>query len=75
MLSTQTRTVVFLAAGLRMVLDGLPVEIIRNNLIKEIRFARDRLIDVGYVCPMMFIVVNLHCLPINVGFERIFWIR
>lgn len=32
----------FLANGLRMVLDGLPVDIVRNNLIKDIRFARDR---------------------------------
>jgi chemotaxis protein MotA len=32
----------FLASGLRLVLDGVPPEIVRNNLIKEIRFARDR---------------------------------
>ncbi|HVO32738.1 MAG TPA: MotA/TolQ/ExbB proton channel family protein [Elusimicrobiota bacterium] len=31
-----------LTNGLRMVLDGLPMEIVRSNLIKEIRFARDR---------------------------------
>jgi chemotaxis protein MotA len=39
----------FLGAGLRMVLDGLPVEIIRNNLIKEIRFSRDRHAQVANV--------------------------
>src|SRR5882672_10270162 len=39
----------FLASGLRMVLDGMPVEILRNNLIKEIRFARDRHIQVANV--------------------------
>jgi chemotaxis protein MotA len=32
----------FLVNGLRLILDGLPPEIVRNNLIKEIRFARDR---------------------------------
>jgi chemotaxis protein MotA len=32
----------FLANGLRMALDGLPVDILRGNLIKEIRFSRDR---------------------------------
>jgi chemotaxis protein MotA len=32
----------FLATGLRMVLDGLPADMIRSNLIKEIRFSRDR---------------------------------
>jgi chemotaxis protein MotA len=39
----------FLAAGLRMVLDGLPVEILRNNLTKEIRFSRDRHAQVANV--------------------------
>ena len=39
----------FLASGLRMVLDGLPVEILRSNLIKEIRFARDRHAQVANV--------------------------
>ncbi len=39
----------FLAAGLRMVLDGLPVEILKNNLVKEIRFARDRHAQVANV--------------------------
>jgi chemotaxis protein MotA len=39
----------FLAGGLRMVLDGLPVEIVRNNLLKEIRFARDRHAQVANV--------------------------
>ena len=39
----------FLATGLRMVLDGLPVEITHNNLIKEIRFARDRHAQVSNV--------------------------
>ena len=39
----------FLAMGLRMVLDGLPVEIVRGNLIKEIRFARDRHAQVSNV--------------------------
>jgi chemotaxis protein MotA len=39
----------FLASGLRMVLDGIPVEILKNNLIKEIRFARDRHAQVANV--------------------------
>jgi chemotaxis protein MotA len=39
----------FLASGLRMVLDGVPVEILRNNLVKEIRFARDRHAQVANV--------------------------
>jgi chemotaxis protein MotA len=39
----------FLVNGLRMVLDGLPVEIVRGNLIKEIRFARDRHAQVSNV--------------------------
>ncbi|MFA5976573.1 MAG: MotA/TolQ/ExbB proton channel family protein [Elusimicrobiota bacterium] len=32
----------FLSHGLRMVMDGLPAEMVRSNLIKEIRFSRDR---------------------------------
>lgn len=32
----------FLSTGLRMVLDGLPVDMVRSNLIKDIRFARER---------------------------------
>lgn len=32
----------FLNDGLRMVLDGVPAEIVRSNLLKEIRFSRDR---------------------------------
>src|SRR5437879_1435954 len=32
----------FLLNALRLVLDGVPQEIVRSNLIKEIRFARDR---------------------------------
>jgi len=32
----------FLIHGLQMALDGLPPEIVRANLLKEIRFARDR---------------------------------
>jgi chemotaxis protein MotA len=39
----------FLAGGLRAVLDGLPVEILRGNLIKEIRFSRDRHAQVANV--------------------------
>jgi chemotaxis protein MotA len=39
----------FLASGLRMVLDGIPVEIMKSNLIKEIRFARDRHAQVANV--------------------------
>ena len=39
----------FLATGLRMVLDGVPVDITHNNLIKEIRFARDRHAQVANV--------------------------
>ena len=32
----------FLVSGLKMILDGVPPEIVRGNLIKEIRFSRDR---------------------------------
>jgi chemotaxis protein MotA len=39
----------FLVSGLRMVLDGMPVDILRDNLIKEIRFARDRHAQVANV--------------------------
>lgn len=39
----------FLSNGLRMILDGLPPDIIRDNLIKEIRFARDRHAQVSNV--------------------------
>jgi len=39
----------FLVDGLRMVLDGLPPELVRANLIKEIRFARDRHAQVANV--------------------------
>src|SRR5258708_7499552 len=39
----------FLAHGLRMIMDGLPVEILRGNVIKEIRFARDRHVQVANV--------------------------
>ena len=39
----------FLVNGLRMILDGVPSEIVRNNLIKEIRFARDRHAQVSNV--------------------------
>jgi len=39
----------FLVNGLRMVLDGVPAEIVRSNLIKEIRFARDRHAQVSNV--------------------------
>ena len=39
----------FLVNGLRMVLDGVPADIIRGNLIKEIRFARDRHAQVSNV--------------------------
>jgi chemotaxis protein MotA len=39
----------FLAAGLRMVLDGVPVEILQNNMMKEIRFSRDRHAQVANV--------------------------
>jgi chemotaxis protein MotA len=39
----------FLANGFRMVLDGLPADIIRSNLIKEIRFSRDRHAQVSNV--------------------------
>ncbi len=39
----------FLANGLRMVLDGLPAEMVRSNLIKEIRFSRDRHAQVANV--------------------------
>ncbi len=39
----------FLVNGMRLVLDGVPPEIVRNNLIKEIRFARDRHAQVSNV--------------------------
>jgi len=39
----------FLLNALRLVLDGVPAEIVRNNLIKEIRFARDRHAQVSNV--------------------------
>jgi chemotaxis protein MotA len=39
----------FLAGGLRMVLDGIPLDILRNNLLKEIRFSRDRHAQVANV--------------------------
>jgi len=39
----------FLVDGLRMSLDGLPHELVRANLIKEIRFARDRHAQVSNV--------------------------
>src|ERR1019366_1718543 len=39
----------FLANGLRMILDGVPADIVRSNLIKEIRFARDRHAQVSNV--------------------------
>src|SRR5262245_32893540 len=39
----------FLTGGLRLILDGVPPEIVRNNLIKEIRFARDRHAQVSNV--------------------------
>jgi chemotaxis protein MotA len=39
----------FLSDGLRLVLDGVPADIVRNNLIKEIRFARDRHAQVSNV--------------------------
>ena len=35
--------------GLRLILDGVPAEIVRSNLIKEIRFARDRHAQVANV--------------------------
>jgi len=42
-------TIPFLVHGLRLILDGVPAEIVRNNLIKEIRFARDRHAQVSNV--------------------------
>jgi chemotaxis protein MotA len=39
----------FLSDGLRLILDGLPADLVRNNLIKEIRFARDRHAQVSNV--------------------------
>src|SRR5471030_326187 len=39
----------FLVNGLRLTLDGVPPEIVRSNLIKEIRFARDRHAQVANV--------------------------
>lgn len=41
--------ITFLVDGLQMVLDGVPPDIVRNNLLKEIRFARDRHIMVANV--------------------------
>ncbi len=45
----QETRIPFLVHGLRMVLDGLPADIVRSNLIKEIRFARDRHAQVSNV--------------------------
>lgn len=39
----------FMVNGLRLVLDGVPAELVRSNLIKEIRFARDRHAQVSNV--------------------------
>ena len=39
----------FLSGGLRLILDGVPADIVRSNLIKEIRFARDRHAQVANV--------------------------
>ena len=39
----------FLANGLRMVLDGFPIDMLRGNLTKEIRFIRDRHAQVSNV--------------------------
>jgi len=39
----------FLSDGLRLILDGVPADIVRSNLIKEIRFARDRHAQVSNV--------------------------
>jgi chemotaxis protein MotA len=39
----------FLSDGLHLILDGVPADIVRNNLIKEIRFARDRHAQVSNV--------------------------
>jgi chemotaxis protein MotA len=39
----------FLVDGLRMALDGLPPDLVRANLIKEIRFSRDRHAQVANV--------------------------
>ncbi len=41
--------ITFLVDGLQMVLDGVPADIVRSNLVKEIRFARDRHIMVSNV--------------------------
>ncbi len=39
----------FMANGLRMLLDGVSVDLLKNNLVKEIRFARDRHTQVANV--------------------------
>lgn len=39
----------FLTNGIRMLLDGLPADMLRSNLIKEIRFSRDRHAQVANV--------------------------
>ena len=39
----------YLARGLQMVLDGIPTEILKNDLLKEARFARDRHTQVSNV--------------------------
>ena len=39
----------FLSTGLRMVLDGVPIDLVRSNLVKEIRFSRDRHAQVSNV--------------------------
>ena len=40
----------------------------------QVRLARNRLVHVGDVCCVVFIVVNLHRQRVNVGFERAFGI-
>jgi len=44
-----TLRIPFLINGMRMLLDGLPADILRSNLIKEIRFSRDRHAQVANV--------------------------
>lgn len=39
----------FLVNGIQLMLDGVPADIVRSNLIKEIRFARDRHAQVSNV--------------------------
>ncbi len=46
-----------------------------NRFLLEVRLPGDRLIHVRDVGAVMFVVMNFHCLRVNIRFERIFGIR